>query len=156
MHKFLIAVAAAAFAVPAAAQPVDPLEEEMARAIPPAEEVERMAPVMDQAVGAMLNVDVGPIIDAVDPLRRHPGYGRPGRTIGALAGRDDPQFEARLRSDIYGSTAQIGAMMHAFRATAPALAHTVRQFEQAIGAAMDDYHRRAGPPPEYYEPYPED
>ena len=48
MHKLIIAAAAtAAFAAPAFAQPPaypDPIEEGIERAIPPAEEVEAMAP----------------------------------------------------------------------------------------------------------------
>ena len=41
-----------------------------------------MAPTLDRMMGVLLNVDVGPLIDAADPYRRRPGYGRPGRTIG--------------------------------------------------------------------------
>ena len=88
MHKLILA-AAAVLAAPAFGQapaPVDPLEEQIDRAIPPAEEVEAMAPTHDRMMGVLLNVDVGPLIDAADPYRRHPGYGRPGRTIGVMGG----------------------------------------------------------------------
>jgi hypothetical protein len=162
MHKLLIA-AAAALAAPAFAQDRDPLEDDIARAIPPAEEVEAMAPALDRSVGALMDVDVGPILDAADPWHRRPGYGRPGRTLGALGRRDDPYFEERVRSSIYGATADIGRMMHAFAAAAPALARSLREVEQAMGAAIDDYHRRRGDPRDYREdpepypePYPED
>lgn len=169
MHRLLIAAAVAAFAAPAFAQGAgpDPLEDEIRRALPPAGQVEAMAPALDRSLGALMNVDVGPILDAADPWRRRPGYGRRGRTIGALAGRDDPYFEARLRSSIYGATADIGRMMHAFGAAAPALARSLREIERAMGAAMDDYHRGRGDPrdraddrepyPEQYrEPYPQE
>ena len=168
MHRLLIA-AAAAFAAPAFAQDAgpDPLEDEIRRAVPPAAQVEAMAPALDRSVGVLMNVDVGPILDAADPWRRRPGYGRRGRTIGALASRDDPYFEARVRSSIYGATADIGRMMHAFGAAAPALARSLREIERAMGAAIDDYHRgRADPrdraydrepsPGEDREPYPAD
>ena len=140
MPKYLIAAAAAAFAAPAFAQPVaDPLEEEILRALPPAEEVEAMAPALDRAVGALLNVDVGPLIDAVDPYRRHPEHGRRGRTLGELGRRDDPYFEERLRSSIYGTTAGMGRMMEGLAASAPALARSIRELERAMDAAIGGY-----------------
>ena len=151
MPRILIALAAAALAAPVFAQPApDPLEEDIARAIPPAEEIEAMAPALDRAVGALLDVDVGPILDAADPMRRRPGYGRPGRTLGELGRRDDPYFEERLRSSIYDSTADMSRMMGAFAAAAPALARSLREMERAMGAAIEDYHRRRG------DSYPDD
>ena len=148
MHKLLVIAATAALAAPAAAQgpappPPDPLAEEMVRAIPPAEDIEAIAPALDRVVGAMLDIDVGPIVDAADPYRRHPGYGRPGRTIGAMGSRDDPYFEQRLRSEIYGTTADMARMTDAFAAAAPSISRSVREMHNAIGAAVDDYHRRA-------------
>ena len=162
MDKLWILAAATALAAPAPAfaQPSeDPLADDIVGAIPPAEEVEAMAPALDRTVGALLEVDVGPIIDAADPWRRHPGYGRPGRTLGALGRRDDPYFEERLRGSIYGATADIGRMMGAFAAAAPALARSLREAERAMGAAIDDYHRRRGDPRDDRDdrdPYPED
>ena len=146
MHKLMIAAAAAALSGPALAQPTppaDPLEADIARAIPDREQVEAMAPLMDRILGAFLAVDVGPIIDAADPNRRRPDYGRPGRTLGALGGRDDPYFEDRLRSNIYRSTEDMSRMMGAFAAAAPALARSLREMENALAGAIDDYHRRS-------------
>jgi hypothetical protein len=160
MPRYLIAAAAAALAAPLAAQPApDPLEEEIVRALPPAEEVEAMAPALDRAVGALLNVDVGPLIDAVDPYRRRPGYGRPGRTLGEVGRRDDPYFEERLRSSIYGTTAEMGRMMEGFAAAAPGLARSIRELERAMDSAIGDYRRRRGDGPEYRdesEPFRQD
>ena len=144
MHKLLIAAAAAACASPGLAQtaPVDPLEDKIVRAIPDPEQIEAMAPALDRLLGALLTVDVGPIIDAVDIDRRRPDYGRSGRTLGALGSRDDPYFEDRLRSSIYQVTADSGRMMGAFASAAPALARSLREMQNAIGAAVEDYHRR--------------
>ena len=47
MPRYLIAAAAAALSAPAVAQPADPLEEDIRRAIPPAEQVKAMAPALD-------------------------------------------------------------------------------------------------------------
>ena len=144
MHKLLIAAAATLIATPAFAQgsaPADPLEERIVDALPDREQVEAMAPALDRLLGALLNVDVGPIIDAADPYRRGPGYGRGGRTLGALGSRDDPYFEERLRSSVYDVTADMGRMMGAFATAAPALARSLRQMEHAVDAAIEDYHR---------------
>jgi hypothetical protein len=162
MRKLLIVAAAAAFAtVPAAAsaQPYsDRLEDDIVRAIPPAAEIEAMAPALDRSLGALMNVDVGPLLDAVDPWGRRSDYGRPGRTLREMGRRDDPHFEERLRSSLYGATGDMSRMMGAFAAAAPALAQSLREVERAMGAAIDQYHRGRGEP--YYRhddyPYPED
>jgi hypothetical protein len=144
MHKLLIAAAATLIAAPTLAQgpdPVDPLEERIVDALPDREQVEAMGPALDRLLGALLTVDVGPIIDAADPYRRGPGYGRRGRTLGALGSRDDPYFEERLRSSIYDVTADMGRMMGAFATAAPALARSLRQMEHAVDDAIEEYHR---------------
>jgi hypothetical protein len=147
IYKLLITAAAATLAAPALAQtpaPADPLEEEIARAIPEPGQIEAMAPALDRILGALLTVDVGPIIDAADPNHRRPDYGRPGRTLGALGSRDDPYFEDRLRSSIYDATTKTSQMMGAFSAATPALARSLREMQNALGAAIEDYHRRSG------------
>jgi hypothetical protein len=161
MHKLLIAAAVAAFAAPAlAAEPYDDrLEEEIRRAIPPSEQVEAMAPAMDAMVGALLGVDVGPIMDATDPFRRRYDHGRRGRTLGALGARDDPYFEQRIRGSIYGATADMGRMVDAVGAAAPALARSLREVERAMDHAIEDYERRrddARGRGEYRRLYPDD
>jgi hypothetical protein len=80
----------------------------LAQHVPSGREIEEMAPALDRMTGALLDVDVGGIIDAADPYARRPGYGRSGRTLGALARRRDPYFDARLRASIYGGTAPGG------------------------------------------------
>ena len=145
MHKLLIAAAAAALATPAVAQPqpsAEEIEEGIVRAIPEPEQVEAMAPALDRLLGALLTIDVGPIIDAADPNRRGRDYGRPGRTLGALGSRDDPDFERRMRSSVYRATADMGRMLGAFETAAPALARSLVQMRDALGAAIEDYHRR--------------
>lgn len=142
----IIIVAAAAF-LPAPA---------FAQHVPSGTEIEAMAPAIDRITGALLDVDVGGIVDAADPYARRPGYGRPGRTIGRMARRHDPYFDARLRASIYGGAAQAGRMMDAFASAMPALRRSLDEARAAIGAAVDDYHR--GAPARRYEDetYPED
>src|SRR3954447_11369567 len=93
MRLLLIAAAAAALAaVPAAAQPPRP-----------SERVQDYAPAIDRAADAMLNLDVGPIMDAVDPYGRHHR-----RTLRDMARRNDPDFEHRMHATIYGTAATMG------------------------------------------------
>ena len=112
--------------------------------MPDPRDVEAMAPVLDRSLGALMALDLGPILDAADPYGRRPDYGRPGRTLRDLGRRDDPYFEERLRGSIYGATADMSRMMGAFAAAAPALSRSLRELEVAMGAALDDYHRRRG------------
>ncbi|MGE0178577.1 MAG: hypothetical protein AB7O91_01990 [Sphingomonas sp.] len=128
----------------------------LAQRVPSGAEIEAMAPAIDRMTGALLDVEVGGIVDAADPYARRPDYGRPGRTLGALARRDDPYFDARLRASIYGGSAQAGRMMDALAAAMPAVRRSLDEARAAIGVAIDDYHR--GAPPRRYEEedYPED
>ena len=149
MRKLLFLIGAAALAAPVAAQaPVfdDSLDDDIVAAIPPAEEVEAMAPAMDAMAGALLNVDVGPLLDAADPTRRRYDHGMPGRTLGRIAGRDDPYFEERMRSSIYGVTSDMGRMMEALAVAAPAMRRSLRAFERGREGAIDDYERRRPQP----------
>jgi hypothetical protein len=149
MRKLFFLIGAFALAAPVAAQaPVfdESLDDDIVAAIPPPEEVEAMAPAMDAMAGALLNVDVGPLLDAADPTRRRYDHGMPGRTLGRIAGRDDPYFEDRLRSSIYGVTSDMGRMMAAVAVAAPAMRRSLREFERGIEGAIDDYERRRPAP----------
>jgi hypothetical protein len=98
-------------------------------------------------------------MDAVDPYARHSGYGRPGRTLRQMGRRDDPYFDRRIRSSIYGTTAELGRAMDSFAVAAPALRRSMAELQRGIAAAVDDYHRRRGPPPpdwRYEEPGPDE
>ena len=155
MHKPLAAcIAAALAAAPATAHPVD---EEFARALPSSRDVAAMAPALDRMMGALLDVDVGPMMDAADPYARHPGYGVPGRSLGALGRSRDPYFDRRWRGALYGSTAELGLMMDSLAAAAPALRRSLREVENSIAGAVGEYRaRRADPRGPYGDPYDHD
>ena len=84
----------------------------------------------------MLNLDLGPILDAVDPYRPH--Y---RRTMRDMARRDDPDFERRMHATIYGTAATMGRAADAFAAAEPAMRRAIAQFERDMAAVM------AVPPP---------
>jgi len=148
MKKLLIALAASAsLAAPAAAQGPIPGAEADARivgSLPSSEDVEAIAPVLDRSFDAMLDLDVGPLMDAADPYARHPGYGRPGRTLRRMGRARDPYFEHRLRGSIYGTTAELGRMMDSLAVAAPAMRRSLFEMQRGIAIAVDDYHRRRG------------
>jgi hypothetical protein len=126
--RILLAAAAAAtlLAVPASAQRPRP-----------SDKVREMAPALDRTAEALLNVDLGPLLDALDPGRPHPE-----RTLRDLAGRGDPDFDRRLHASIYGNPERIGRAAYAMAAAAPALRGAVAQVERDMDEALD-----AGPPP---------
>jgi hypothetical protein len=126
MRRMLIALAATAFiALPASAQPPRP-----------SEKIQEYAPAVDRTADALLNLDLGPILDAADPYRRHHR-----RTLRDMARRDDPDFERRMHATIYGTAATMGRAADAFAAAEPALRRSIAQFEHDMAAAM------AAPPP---------
>lgn len=122
MRRVLILAAATTLiAVPAAAS-----------AQRPSERIRDYAPAIDRTAEAMLNLDLGPILDAADPGRYH---GR--HTLRAMAPRDDPNFERRLHATVYGTAARMGAAADAIAAAEPALRRTFYQLQQDIGLAID-------------------
>ena len=125
-------------AVPAAAQPPAP-DDEALGPLPSQRQIEEMAPAIDRMVGAMLDTDIGPLLDSADPLRRSRHYGQPGRTVGAMAGRDDPYFEQRVHESIYGGADKLGRMSAALSAAAPVLAQQAQQLRQALHQVVRAY-----------------
>jgi hypothetical protein len=133
MRLMLLAVAGAAIlAGPASAQGRH--AEEAQRVI------DEAVPAMDRATQALLNLDIGPILDAVDPYGPHPH-----RTLRDMARRDDPDFERNLRASIHGSAASLQRMTAVAAAAEPALRQVMAQFQASIAAATDAPN--AAPPP---------
>jgi len=121
MRRMLIAIAATGFiALPASAQPPRL-----------SEKIQDYAPAVDRAADAMLNLDLGPILDAADPYRRHHR-----RTLRDMARRDDPDFERRMHATIYGTAATMGRAADAFAAAEPALRRSIDQFQRDMAAAL--------------------
>ena len=151
--RVAFALAAAALAAaPAAAQPGydRPLDErEIRQSLPSPAELQGMAAALDQMMGALLTLDIGPVIDAADPMRRNPEYGRPGRTLRELGRRDDPYFEQRMRAGVHGSTAAVGQMIGAFATIAPVLQRSLEDLSRSMEGAMRNVPRGPGPGYDY-------
>ncbi len=146
MRRLLIGIAAIALAGPAVAQPVPDPDEEIRRSIPHPEEIEAVGEVLDRTVGAVLDIPIGPPVDAIDatdpegrPYRR---YGRHDR-VRDVAGGGDPYFEERLRDQIHGVTLGMGVMAEQLGVIAPEMRRALEQVERDVARAMDDARDRA-------------
>lgn len=149
MRRLLIGVAALALAGPANAQRVftPDLDEDLARAVPPAEEVEAVGETIDAVTGAVLDVPIGPLVDAIDradPYRRGARRDPRERTLGDLARRDDPYFEERLRDSIYRVTTDMAVTMDAVALAAPEMRRALAEIERSVERARDDARARHG------------
>lgn len=147
MRKALISVAAvgtlaaALVAIPVAAQH---REEDALRG---AGQIARgAAPMVDRSMDRALDLDVGPILDALHP------YSPRGRrmTLREMGRRDDPQFEQKLQRSIYRGSARLAATLDAMATAAPAMRQSLHQMEAAISGAMVEARRPL--PPEAYGP----
>jgi hypothetical protein len=150
MRKLILTLAAVAAASPALAQAQafeDPRDAEIARSLPSRGEMEAMTHGLDRALAAILNMDVRPLRDAIDPLGRG-RYDARERTLRDVAGRDDPYFEDRLRTTLYGTSAGMGQMMQALAAATPVLRRSLedaaRNVEDAMRRGGEAYDRGDG------------
>jgi hypothetical protein len=150
MRRILIGAALLGLAAPAGAQQVftPEMDEEIVRSVPPAEEVEAMGEALDRVLGAVLDMPIGPLVDAIeaaDPDRR--AYRRHvprDRTVGEVASRDDPYFEERVRDSIHGTTAAMGSAMEQIAIAAPALRRALGEMERNVERAIDESRARRG------------
>jgi len=128
--------AALAFAAPAAAQVyADPRDQELIESLPHPYEVEEMGDRLGQAVGAIVNVPVGGVINAIDPYAR----AHPGTTLGDVAGRDDPYFEERMQDEVAGLSLKMADLVRGVAVAAPALRRSLDELERSLALAFDGY-----------------
>ncbi len=154
MRTFLTTLAAVGVAaLVAGSLAAQPREERALRG--GAEAVRQAAPMLDRSTDRALDLDIGPLLDALDP------YSPRGRrmTLRELARRDDPDFERRLRRSIYRGSARTAATLDAMATAAPSIRRSLREMEAAIAGAMLEARRPLppaayGPPPEVYDAPP--
>jgi hypothetical protein len=163
LRKLIIALTALAAAAPVAAQPYsDPRDEDIVRRLPPPQEVERIGDALGAATDALMDVDVGPVADALDPYQRRYRHGR-RETLGDLAGRRDPYARERIQGEIGAVTMGLGAAVEQMAVMTPllrrSLEDSVRRMEDAIARGRaarpydDRYERRYDP---RYDPRDDD
>ena len=152
MRRFLIPLAAlggiALAALPLTAQPrgQPPREEQALRG--GAAAVRQAAPMIDRSADSALELDIGPLLDALHP------YGPRGRhmTLRELGRSNDPDFDRKLRRSIYRGSARAAATLDAMAGAAPSIRRSLRDMEAAIAGAMVEARRPL--PPEAYAPPP--
>jgi hypothetical protein len=146
MYRLMIGAAFLALAGPASAQRVftPDMDRDLVRAVPPAEEVEEIGATIDRVAGAVLDVPIGPLVDAIDAADPEARYrrGPRERTLGDMARRDDPYFDDRLHDSIYAVTADMGATMERIAIAAPAMRRALGEMERSIDRAMRDSETR--------------
>jgi hypothetical protein len=138
VRKPLLFSALMVLAAPALAERAhDRDDADIAAALPPPEAVEQTGEAMQRMLDAMMDIRVGPLLDAVDPARpRH--RGSRDDTLGEMASRDDPYFEERMDRTVDAVTVGMGEMMARMAALAPVLRDTMEDVEQRIDDAMGD------------------
>jgi hypothetical protein len=140
LRNLILAAGLLSLAAPAAAQPrpshaVPPPPPRADQRLPRAAEVERIGTMIERVTDALLDVDVGPVADAIDPYRRYDPRRGPD-TLGELATRRDPYARRRLHAEIEDTTAGLGAATREVAAMAPlvrmAIADTRRRIDDAV------------------------
>lgn len=133
------AVAACAAPVAAAAPPHDEYNDSYSdpavAGLPSPEAIEDAGRAVDHAMGALMNVRVGELAEAVDPGR---DPRRRDETLGDMASRDDPAFEQRMRGSVAAATAGMGVMIERLAVLAPVLRETMRDVERRVEDATRD------------------
>ena len=144
MRILIIAAGVFAFAVPAAAQPgPDQRDDEITRDLPAPGEIAEMGDALGRVADVMMDVDVGPIVDAVDPYHRRYGRRYHPRTIGDLASRDDPYARERIRASIDVATYGLEAAIRQIAIVTPVLRRSIEDATRRMDDAMRsrDYRR---------------
>jgi hypothetical protein len=131
LRSLIIIASLCAIATPLAAQPVRHSDVPAARRLPPPAQIEEMGDRLGRAADALMEVDVGPLADAIDPYRR------PGRreTLGDIARRDDPYARERLHQSIGSTSAGMAAAMNELAILTPLLSRSIMDAMGRIDAA---------------------
>jgi hypothetical protein len=139
LRKLIFAASLLALAAPAAAQPYpDPRDDEFARELPPPGEIEAMGDALGDVADAVMDVDVGPVLDAVDPTRR---YRHRERTLGDIASRDDPYARERIRDGIGAATIGLAATVEQLAILTPVLRRSLEDAARRMDEAMRGHRR---------------
>ncbi|MEA3032418.1 MAG: hypothetical protein QOH86_434 [Sphingomonadales bacterium] len=140
MRNLILAAGLLSLAAPAAAQPrpnhpVAPPRPRVEDRLPGPDEIERFGTMIERVTDALLDIDVGPVADAIDPYRRYDPRRGPD-TLGELATRRDPYARRRLHAEIEDTTAGLGAATREVATMTPlvrmAIADTVRRIDDAV------------------------
>lgn len=130
MRKLLVAASAFAFsatALPAVAQPSaqDALD---------AVDFGAAAQMLERVVDAVMDLPVGGIAAAVDPLGRGGIY--PHDTLGSVSRRNDPGAERRIRDNIRGAARTAETTSRAVARLMPVLERSLDELSRGVADAV--------------------
>lgn len=139
MLKLLVVALVGMIAAPASAQSVrsDPVRsgdigEDIVRSLPHPYDVEDAGGKIGAAVGAILDVPIGGVVQAIDPAARVD----PRETLGDVAGRGDPDFEGRMKDEVAGLSVKAADMVRGLAAAGPVLGRSLAQLERDLERAL--------------------
>lgn len=145
MRKLVVFASALAFAAPAMAQDEQqrlPAEQEIVRDLPRPGEIEELGDALGRVADAVMDVKVGPVVEAIDPGRRLSRRERE-RTLGDVATRDDPHARERMRDSIDTVTYGLGGMVERLAILTPVLRRTLEDTAHRVDEAIrEGRHRR--------------
>ena len=125
-------LAAAALALPAAVQAKPHSDAPIADSLPPPQVIDRGAVALDRVIDGLLQVDVGPVANAIDPTRPHGP-----KTLGDMGRKDDPYFDQRVHRSVGELADGMIEMSYRMHKLEPVLRHT---FEDAARNIQDALH----------------
>ncbi len=141
MSRALLALPLIALALPTPALAQDGDEELLrtAKQLQDPRTQDTLAAALSAMVGAMLDMPVGGIVNAVakaDPTGRTRAVD-PDMRVADMAAKDDPDFAQKLDADIRDGTRMAGAMAGAMAELLPQLATLARDVEERVEAARE-------------------
>ena len=147
LRKLILTAGLAAAATAASAQPPrdDPRYDRAGPPLPPPGELARARDSLDRVLDALMDVRIGPVVDAIDPGARYDPY-RP-ETVEDLATRNDPYARQRLHAEVGRTAAGIGAAAREVAILAPALRRSIDDARRRMADAVRSYDAPPPPPP---------
>ena len=138
MRLLMFASAAFALTAPALAAPPPP-DDQWVRSLPSPDEVEQAEQAMDRALDALMDIRVGPLIDAVPGHRLAPE--RRDDTLGDLARRDDPYFDEKVHGSLHEMTQAMNQLTDKMAAMAPVIERELADMKQHLREAKRELKR---------------
>ena len=123
--------AAVTFPVAAAARPSE--DAPVSHSLPSDEAIDRSTLALDRMIDALLQIDVAPLVDAIEPdrPRTDEGHGEP-ETLGDIARRHDPGFDERLHRSTAALAGSMIAMKKRMRKLEPALRRSLKDIRRSM------------------------
>ena len=136
MRPLIIATVLLACAAPVAAQPFSAADadSDLASALPHPFDVEMAGERLDRAVGAILEMPVGGVVEALDP---EAPVDRDS-SVADVAGRGDPAFADRVHDQVGRMTMRGADLMRQLAVIAPVISRSLADLESNLARALDE------------------